>query len=266
MTQLAERLAQLKSENRAAFIAYLPAGFPTVEKSKSAIEVLVKNGVDIVEIGFPYSDPIMDGPIIQEAADIALANGTGASEVLEILGFTTNLKVPAVVMTYWNPIEQYGISKFADAIKSANGSGVITPDLSLEEANPWIRESDRAGINNIFVAAPSSVPERLSQVASACSGFVYAASLMGVTGTRTSVSSSARDLVSRIRESVQTPVCVGLGVSTPEQAKEVASYADGVIVGSALIKVLLENSDFEKGLEELATLTKSLAEGIRQAR
>jgi tryptophan synthase alpha chain len=266
MTQLSERLAQLKSENRAAFIAYLPAGFPTVEKSKAAIEVLVKNGVDIVEIGFPYSDPIMDGPIIQEAADIALANGTGASEVLEILGFTTNLKVPAVVMTYWNPIEQYGISKFADAIKSANGSGVITPDLSLEEANPWIRESDRAGINNIFVAAPSSVPVRLSQVASACSGFVYAASLMGVTGTRTSVSSSARDLVSRIRESVQTPVCVGLGVSTPEQAKEVASYADGVIVGSALIKVLLENSDFEKGLEELATLTKSLAEGIRQAR
>ena len=266
MTQLSERLAQLKSENRAAFIAYLPAGFPTVEKSKAAIEVLVKNGVDIVEIGFPYSDPIMDGPIIQEAADIALANGTGASEVLEILGFTTNLKVPAVVMTYWNPIEQYGISKFADAIKSANGSGVITPDLSLEEANPWIRESDRAGINNIFVAAPSSAPERLSQVASACSGFVYAASLMGVTGTRTSVSSSARDLVSRIRESVLTPVCVGLGVSTPEQAKEVASYADGVIVGSALIKVLLEQSNFETGLKELAVLTKSLAEGIRQAR
>ena len=134
MTHLSERLAQLKSENRAAFIGYLPAGFPTVEKSKAAIEVLVKNGVDIVEIGFPYSDPIMDGPIIQEAADIALANGTGASEVLEILGFTTNLKVPAVVMTYWNPIEQYGISKFADAIKSANGSGVITPDLSLEES------------------------------------------------------------------------------------------------------------------------------------
>ena len=266
MTQLSERLAQLKSENRAAFIAYLPAGFPTVEKSKAAIEVLVKNGVDIVEIGFPYSDPIMDGPIIQEAADIALANGTGASEVLEILGFTTNLKVPAVVMTYWNPIEQYGISKFADAIKSANGSGVITPDLSLEEANPWIRESDRAGINNIFVAAPSSAPERLSQVASACSGFVYAASLMGVTGTRTSVSSSAKDLVSRIRESVQTPVCVGLGVSTPEQAKEVATYADGVIVGSALIKVLLEQSDFEIGLKDLANLTKSLTEGIRQAR
>ena len=266
MTHLSERLAQLKSENRTAFIAYLPAGFPTVEKSKAAIEVLVKNGVDIVEIGFPYSDPIMDGPIIQEAADIALANGTGASEVLEILGFTTNLKVPAVVMTYWNPIEQYGISKFADAIKSANGSGVITPDLSLEEANPWIRESDRAGINNIFVAAPSSAPERLSQVASACSGFVYAASLMGVTGTRTSVSSSAKDLVSRIRESVQTPVCVGLGVSTPEQAKEVASYADGVIVGSALIKVLLEQSDFETGLKELANLTKSLAEGIRKAR
>lgn len=266
MSHLAERLVQLKSENRAAFIAYLPAGFPTLEKSKAAIEVLVKNGADIIEIGFPYSDPIMDGPIIQEAADIALANGAGAKEVLEVLEFTTNLSVPAVVMTYWNPIEQYGISKFADAIKSANGSGVITPDLSLEEARPWINESNRAGIDNIFVAAPSSLPERLNDVALACSGFVYAASLMGVTGTRTSVSSSAKELVSRIRESVKTPVCVGLGVSTPEQAKEVASYADGVIVGSALIKVLLEQPDFEIGLKELAVLTKSLAEGIRQAR
>lgn len=160
----------------------------------------------------------MDGPIIQEAADIALANGAGANEVLEILEFTTNLNVPAVVMTYWNPIEQYGISKFADAIKSANGSGVITPDLSLEEAKPWINESNRAGINNIFVAAPSSVPERLNQVASACSGFVYAASLMGVTGTRTSVSSSAKELVARIRETVKTPVCVGLGF--PRQNKQ----------------------------------------------
>lgn len=266
MSHLSERLAQLKSENRSAFIAYLPAGFPTLEKSKAAIEVLVNNGADIIEIGFPYSDPIMDGPIIQEAADIALANGAGAKEVLEILEFTTNLDVPAVVMTYWNPIEQFGISKFADAIKSANGSGVITPDLSLEEAKPWINESNRAGIDNIFVAAPSSLPERLNNLSSACSGFVYAASLMGVTGTRTSVSSAAKDLVSRIRESVQTPVCVGLGVSTPEQAKEVASYADGVIVGSALIKVLLEQPDFETGLKELAILTKSLAEGIRQAR
>jgi tryptophan synthase alpha chain len=266
MSHLTERLAQLKSENRAAFIAYLPAGFPTVEKSKAAIEVLVKNGADIIEIGFPYSDPIMDGPIIQEAADIALASGVGANEVLEILEFTTNLNVPAVVMTYWNPIEQFGISKFADAIKSANGSGVITPDLSLEEAGPWIHESKRASIDNIFVAAPSSLPERLNLVSSACSGFVYAASLMGVTGTRTSVSSSAQELVSRIRKSVQTPVCVGLGVSTPGQAKEVASYADGVIVGSALIKVLLEQPDFETGLKELAVLTKSLAEGIRQSR
>ena len=266
MTHLSERLAQLKSENRAAFIAYLPAGFPTVEKSKAAIEVLVKNGVDIVEIGFPYSDPIMDGPIIQEAADIALANGTGASEVLEILGFTTNLKVPAVVMTYWNPIEQYGISKFADAIKSANGSGVITPDLSLEEAKPWISESNRAGIDNIFVAAPSSLPERLNHVASACSGFVYAASLMGVTGARNSVSSGAADLVARIRTTTDLPVAVGLGVSTREQAKDVAAYADGVIVGSAFIKALQDAPNEEAGLAAVKELATELAKGVREGR
>lgn len=266
MTLLTDRLAELKIENRAAFIAYLPAGFPTVEKSKAAIEVLIKNGADIIEIGFPYSDPIMDGPIIQAAADIALANGMGAQEVLEVLKFTTDQGVPGVVMSYWNPIEQFGISRFADAIAKANGSGVITPDLSLEEAHSWIFESNRAGIDDIFVVAPSSLPDRLAKVSQACSGFVYAASLMGVTGTRAAVSSSAKDLVARIRATTQTPVCVGLGVSTPDQAKEVAAYADGVIVGSALIKTLLTQSDFEVGLKELAILSRSLADGIRAAR
>ena len=265
MTALDQLFVKVRAENRAALIAYIPAGFPSQAGCHRVIAAFIAGGVDAIEIGYPYSDPVMDGPTIQAAAVTSLENGTGAQEVLAALK-VASASVPAVVMTYWNPIEQYGISRFADAIKAANGSGVITPDLSLEEANPWIRESDRAGINNIFVAAPSSAPERLSQVASACSGFVYAASLMGVTGTRTSVSSSAKELVARIRETVKTPVCVGLGVSTPEQAKEVATYADGVIVGSALIKVLLENSDFEKGLKELATLTKRLAEGIRGAR
>jgi tryptophan synthase alpha chain len=231
-----------------------------------AIKAMVAGGVDAVEIGYPYSDPVMDGPVIQAAAELALSNGTSASDVFDILEATVAMGVPAVVMTYWNPIERYGVEAFAKEIVRRGGSGVITPDLTIEESAGWKSACAAADINRIYVVAPSSSEERLPKVASECSGFVYAASLMGVTGTRTSVSSSAKDLVSRIRESVQTPVCVGLGVSTPEQAKEVASYADGVIVGSALIRVLLEQPDFETGLKELAVLTKSLAEGIRQAR
>jgi tryptophan synthase alpha chain len=266
MTQLDLVMAKVRAENRAALIAYIPAGFPSKSGCAKAIQALADAGVDAIEIGFPYSDPVMDGPVIQEAADISLKAGTNAADVFAALNVASSTGVAAVVMTYWNPIAKYGVEEFAQSIADNGGSGVITPDLTIEESDSWIAATKKSGINPIYVVAPSTKDERLKNVTAKTGGFVYAASLMGVTGTRTSVSSSAKDLVSRIRESVQTPVCVGLGVSTPEQAKEVASYADGVIVGSALIKVLLEQSDFETGLKELANLTKSLAEGIRQAR
>ena len=266
MSHLSERLAQLKGENRAAFIAYLPAGFPTLEKSKAAIEVLVNNGADIIEIGFPYSDPIMDGPIIQEAADVALANGAGAKEVLEILEFTTNLNVPAVVMTYWNPIERYGVQEFAEAIAANGGSGVITPDLTIEESVTWLNATNANSINPIYVIAPSTSDARMPKVTAACGGFVYAASLMGVTGARNSVSSGAADLVARIRTTTGLPVAVGLGVSTREQAKGVAAYADGVIVGSAFIKALQDAPDEESGLAAVKELATELAKGVREGR
>lgn len=263
-TSLDHVLERARREKRAALIGYIPAGFPTIEGCKAAIDVLIEAGFDAVEIGYPYSDPVMDGPTIQEAADISLRNGVKAKDVLATLQHATSRGVASVVMTYWNPIEQYGADNFAQAIADAGGSGVITPDLSFEQAGPWKVSATSAGINTIFVVAPSTTDERLAKVAGITSGFIYAASLMGVTGTRTAISNSAQELVARIRKVSNLPVAVGLGVSTPEQAKEVASYADGVIIGSALIKELFDK-DLHNGLANLRKLAQSLAAATKSA-
>lgn len=257
---------QTKKENRAALIAYIPAGFPSQQGCKDAIAVLAQAGVDAVEIGYPYSDPVMDGPTIQQAADMSLKGGTGAAEVFSTLKFTHELGLPAVVMTYWNPIERYGVDRFAHEMANNGGSGVITPDLTIEESDRWKSSATDAGINRIYVVAPSTTDSRLGLVTAQCSGFVYAASLMGVTGARTDLSSSGRDLVARIRKATDLPVAVGLGVSTRAQAREVAGYADGVIVGSAFIRALLDAKSEESGLEALANLAKELAAGVREGR
>ena len=265
-TPLDELFVKVRSENRAALIAYIPAGFPSIEGCKKVIQAFVDGGVDAIEIGFPYSDPVMDGPTIQEAADQSLAHGTGAAEVFDALKTATDLGVASVVMTYWNPIEKYGVEKFAQSIIDNGGSGVITPDLTIEESGQWRDAVAKTGINPIYVVAPSTSDARLPMVTSQCGGFVYAASLMGVTGTRTSVSSGAPDLVARIRTTTDLPVSVGLGVSTREQAKGVAGYADGVIVGSAFIKAILEAPDEESGLAAVRSLASELALGVREGR
>jgi tryptophan synthase alpha chain len=204
----------------------------------------------------------MDGPTIQAAAVTALNNGTGAHDVLDALEVAAR-KVPAVVMTYWNPIEKYGVEKFAEAIAARGGSGVIHPDITIEESGQWLSAAKTSSINPIYVVAPSTKDERLSQVTQKCSGFIYAASIMGVTGARTAVSGGAESLVARIRTTSDTPVAVGLGVSTREQAREVAAYADGVIVGSAFVKAILDAPTFEEGLAAVTALARELAEGVR---
>ncbi|MEI6811365.1 MAG: tryptophan synthase subunit alpha [Actinomycetes bacterium] len=265
-TALEQMFVQVRKENRAALIAYIPAGFPSAAGCKKVIEEFAKAGVDAVEVGFPYSDPVMDGPTIQEAASIALAAGTGAKEVFETLKSAHEAGLPALVMTYWNPIEKFGVSAFAAEMARNGGSGVITPDLTIEESQEWKSATSKAEINTIFVVALSTTDDRLVKVTNECSGFVYAASIMGVTGARTSMASGAHNLVSRIRKVSTLPIAVGLGVSTREQAKEVASYADGVIVGSAFIKLLLEAKSEEEGLAAVAELAKQLVAGVRQAR
>ena len=266
MTQLDQVMVKVRQENRAALIAYIPAGFPSQEGCAKAIQVLADAGVDAIEIGFPYSDPVMDGPVIQEAADISIKAGTQAADVFAALKVASDTGVAAVVMTYWNPIAKYGVEKFAQSIADNGGSGVITPDLTIEESDEWIAATDKSGINPIYVVAPSTSNERLKYVTAKTGGFVYAASMMGVTGSREAVASTANELVSRVRTVTELPISVGLGVSTREQAKSLAAYADGVIVGSAFIKLLLEAPSEQAGLDAISDLAKELALGVREGR
>ena len=257
-----EALFEEKRSERAILIGYVPAGFPSKQGCHDVIKAMVDGGVDAIEVGFPYSDPVMDGPVIQAAAEQALSNGAGAKDVFDALEYAASL-VPAVVMTYWNPIERYGVEKFAEEISKRGGSGVITPDLTIEESSEWIAATTKSGVNRIYVVAPSTLEKRLEAVTSATSGFIYAASLMGVTGTRNSLSGDANALVGRIRETSTTPIAVGLGVSTAAQAAEVAQYADGVIVGSAFIKKVQEAATPEAGLAAVTSLAEELAAGVR---
>ena len=263
-TPLDALFIKTRAENRAALIGYLPAGFPTQQGCIDALTAMVEGGVDAIEIGYPYSDPVMDGPVIQAAAETSLRNGTGAAEVMAALSAIAKI-APTVVMTYWNPIERYGVNKFLTDIKGNGGSGVITPDLTIEESEPWIAASSKLDTNRIYVVAPSTTDQRLKKVTSATSGFVYAASLMGVTGTRTTVSTSALTLVSRLREATHLPIAVGLGVSTPEQAREVAQYADGVIVGSAFIRLLQEAQSPQEGVDKVRALAQELSKGLQRS-
>jgi tryptophan synthase alpha chain len=247
----------------AKLIGYVPAGFPTVEGAKQIIKAMVDGGVDAIEVGFPYSDPVMDGPTIQAAADQSLAQGTSASDVMDTLKYAATL-APSVIMSYWNPIEKYGVEKFAADMAAAGGSGTITPDLTVEEASSWISACQKYQLNPIFVIAPSSNDSRLEKVVSNSGGFVYAASIMGVTGARAQVSNAAETLVNRARKFTNLPISVGLGVSTSEQAANVSKYANGVIVGSAFINAVQKAPDFATGLASVTKLAQDLKAGINR--
>lgn len=266
MTTLDETFTRVRQEGRAALIGYLPAGFPDRDLSVRLMRAMVEAGVDIVEVGLPYSDPLMDGPVIQEAAEQALRGGMTPAGVLEVAGEVARSGAATVVMSYWNPVERFGTDAFAARLAAEGGCGVITPDLTPEESAAWMEATDTHGIDRIFLVAPSSTDERLRTVAAACSGFVYAASTMGVTGARSSVSSSAEGLVARVRAVSELPVAVGLGVSTGEQAAEIAAYADGVIVGSAFIRRVLDAPDADAAERDVRLLAGELAAGVRRRR
>ncbi|WUH94042.1 tryptophan synthase subunit alpha [Streptomyces sp. NBC_00433] len=263
---LREALATAKAENRAALIAYLPAGFPTVDGGIEAVKAALDGGADIVEVGLPHSDPVLDGPVIQTADDIALKNGVRIADVLRTVREAhAATGKPLLVMTYWNPVDRYGVERFAAELAEAGGAGCILPDLPVEESDGWRKAAEQHGLATVFVVAPSSKDERLARITAAGSGFVYAASLMGVTGTRASVGEQAAGLVRRTRATTELPVCVGLGVSDAAQAAEVAAFADGVIVGSAFVKRILDaGGDEAAGLTAVRALAAELAEGVRK--
>ncbi|MFV2118457.1 tryptophan synthase subunit alpha [Streptomyces sp. Act-28] len=262
---LSDALAAARAEDRAALIAYLPAGFPTVDGGIEAVKAVLDGGADIVEVGLPHSDPVLDGPVIQTADDIALRGGVRIADVLRTVreAFEATGK-PVLVMTYWNPVDRYGVERFAAELAEAGGAGCILPDLPVQESGLWREHAEKHGLATVFVVAPSSRDERLATITAAGSGFVYAASLMGVTGTRESVGEQAADLVRRTRATTDLPVCVGLGVSDAGQAAEVASFADGVIVGSAFVKRLLDAEDHAAGVAAVRELAGELARGVKR--
>jgi tryptophan synthase alpha chain len=263
-SQVAAAFERAAKENRAALVGYLPAGFPSKAGCIAALTAMVQAGVDIVEVGLPYSDPVLDGPTIQAAADQALRGGTRIADVFATVEAVAAAGAATVVMTYFNPVLRYGVEKFARDLAAAGGSGLITPDLTPDFGDEWLTASDAHGLDRIFLAAPSTSAERLKLTVEACRGFVYATSVMGVTGTRTTTSSAAPALVARLREVTDLPIGVGLGVSNGDQAAEVAEYADGVIVGSAFVRCLLDASDEAAGAQACAALAADLASGVRR--
>lgn len=255
-----------RSERRALLIGYLPAGYPTAAGAVAALRAMVDAGVDVVEVGLPYSDPLMDGPTIQQAVDAALRAGTTTIDVLRTVEAVASAGTPVVVMSYWNPIARYGPDRFARDLAAAGGSGVVTPDLTPDEATDWLPPARGRRLDTVFLVAPSSTDERIALTVEACRGFVYAASTMGVTGVRTRVSDAAAELVARTRAATTLPVAVGLGVSTRDQAAEVAGFADGVVVGSAFVRCLLDAADEASGVSAVADVAGELARGVRPAR
>lgn len=247
-----------RQEGRSALIGYLPTGYPDVATSIEAMTTMVDAGCDIIEVGIAYSDPGMDGPVIAAATETALQRGVRVRDAFRAVEAISNAGGHAVVMTYWNPVLHYGVDAFSRDLAAAGGLGLITPDLIPDEADQWLAASDAHDLDRIFLVAPSSTPQRLAATVQASRGFVYAASTMGVTGARDAVSNMAPELVARVKAVSDIPVGVGLGVRSREQAAEIGSYADGVIVGSALVSALGD------GLPALRALTEELAIGVRQ--
>ncbi|HLV59030.1 MAG TPA: tryptophan synthase subunit alpha [Natronosporangium sp.] len=248
------------AEGRSVLVGYLPAGYPTVPGAIDAMRAMVDAGVDLVEVGLPYSDPVMDGPVIQRAVQAALDAGTRTADVLRTVEAVAATGAPVMVMTYWNPVERYGVQRFARDLSAAGGAGLITPDLLPDEAQEWLAAADAHDLDRVFLVSPSSTDQRLAMTLAHCRGFVYATAVMGVTGTREQTSRVAPQLVARVRATGTTlPVGVGLGVRDGAQAAEVAAYADAVIVGSALVDAL------SRGVDDLVAVAADLASGLRAA-
>jgi tryptophan synthase alpha chain len=272
MSTVSTAFEKAHAEDRAALVGYLPAGFPDKETAIRAALAMCEAGADVIEVGLPYSDPLMDGPVIADAVYHALKGGTRIADVLDTVSAIADAGTAALIMTYWNPVDKYGVDAFARDLASAGGAGLITPDLTPEEAGPWVEASDAHDLDRVFLVAPSSTPTRIEQITKLCRGFVYAVSLMGITGTKEAVSSVAGATVARIREHTRLaglpglPVAVGLGVNTRDQAAEVASFADGVIVGSAFVRRLAQAPAPDEAVAAVRALTVDLAEGVRRSR
>jgi tryptophan synthase alpha chain len=256
MSKVEAVFAKNKAAGSETLVGYFPAGFPTTQESVDACVAMCENGVDVLELGVPYSDPVMDGLVIQQATEIALENGFKLGNVFEIVeAITARVSTPVLVMTYWNPVLQYGIRRFAKDLKRSGGAGLITPDLIVDEAGEWVQVSEELGLDRVFLATPTSTQERVNSLVAASKGFVYTVSTMGITGARADLDAKARSVVEKIRQAPdERYTAVGIGISTGDQVTEVNTYADGAIVGSVFVKAYQS-----EGISGLVELTKSLS-------
>lgn len=259
MSRVSQAIAAAKAERRGAFMGYLPIGYPDLATSIEAAVAVAENGADILELGPPYSDPVMDGVIIQEATQAALAAGFRVPDIFTaVREISARTDTPILVMSYWNLVLQYGVDRFAEDLAAAGGAGLVTPDITPDSAAAWIAASERTGLDRVFLAAPTSTDERLDLIVRNSTGFVYTVATMGTTGERAEVDAAARTLVGRLREHGVENACVGIGISTPEQVASVLEYADGAIVGTALVRALRDG-----GVAGLAETTHALAAGTK---
>jgi tryptophan synthase alpha chain len=251
-------LKSRKASGKGSLIGYFPAGYPSLEESIVAAIAMCKNGVDVLELGVPYSDPVMDGLVIQQATEVALENGFKLNQVFEaVKEITSKVDTPVLVMTYWNPVMSYGVERFAKDLSEAGGAGLITPDLIPDEAKDWLAASDKYDLDRVFLTAPTSTEERVINACELSRGFVYAVSTMGITGTRDSVDDLAKQVVSAVRKAAPSQnTAVGIGISSAEQVEDVNSYADGAIVGSAFVRAYAEGG--------VAGLTEKVVELARE--
>ena len=258
MSKVENILRENRSTGRGTLVGYFPAGYPTVEDSVDALVAMAKNGCDILEVGVPYSDPVMDGLVIQQATETALANGFRLKQTFDVIRkVREQVDTPMLVMSYWNPVLRYGVDEFAQALEESGAQGMITPDLIPDEGQSWISAAQERDLDHVFLVAPSSSDERVKANSAASQGFVYSVSTMGITGERANLDQLARQVVGKVKDLGGAPSCVGVGISTAEQVREVNSYADGAIVGTAFVK-----SYESGGLEALAQKTRELALGL----
>ncbi|MEN2993894.1 MAG: tryptophan synthase subunit alpha [Thermodesulfovibrio sp.] len=251
-----KKFDEIKKQGKKAFIPYIMAGDPNLDETAKRLTLLHEIGADIIELGVPFTDPLADGPIIQKAAERALKSGTTLRKILSFLhDFNKNFDTPIVLMSYLNPVFCYGVEKFFDEAKKVNLGGVIFPDLTIEESKEYRILAQKYGIDIIFLVAPTSTPERIKRIVKASTGFVYYVSITGITGNKLNLDKSFKEHIELVR-SFGKPVCIGFGVSNPEEAKYIAQFADGVIVGSAIVKVFYEKP------KEAFSFIKSLREVI----
>lgn len=256
MTRIEKKFQELKAAKRKAFIPYITAGDPNLKTTADLILALDKAGADIIEVGVPFSDPIADGPVIQRATERALISGASLRDILR-MGAEVRKKsqIPLLIFSYYNPLLRYGLENVARDAAAAGFDGVLASDLAVEESGPFVDTMKKAGLNTVFLVAPTSSPERIRKITSMSTGFLYAVSRTGVTGERQELSSDLRDFLKTLRTHTGVPIAVGFGISQPEHVKAVWQEADGAVVGSAMVRTIEENAGFSDVADRVARFT-----------